>query len=142
MLVQQTSLIGYLRSTYLINLLCYWSTYVCRLVVISRFKLRSPPVLHISQLATSCYCSIIVLDRSEYLTSPYIAHCVLCYWILFFVNLKSASSSTSSHLIRRCHRIYVVILFRFILFSVWTLFVFISSFQLFPCRIIYVYLHR
>jgi len=82
----------------------------------------------------------IVLDRSELLTSPYIANCVLYYWILFFVNLKSASSSTSSHLIRRCHRFYVVILSRFIGFSVWTLFVFILSFQLFPYRIIYVYL--
>jgi len=53
----------------------------------------------------------IVLDRSEFLLSPYIAHCVLYYWILFLVNLKSASSSISSYLIRHCHRFHVLILF-------------------------------
>jgi len=132
-LVQQTRLIGYLRSTFWL----IWFLLVCFCPSSCYITFQT------SSIIGSSYCSNknivllfvyrhIVLDRSEFLTSPYIAHCVLYYWILFFVYLKSASSSTSSHLIRRCHRFYVVILFPLIGFSVWTLFVFISEFSTFP----------
>jgi len=53
LVVQQTSLIDYFRSSFKIILLFYWSAFVRRLVI-SRFKLCLPSVLYIAPSAT-CY---------------------------------------------------------------------------------------